>query len=53
MKSVDVLHEDFFLMEFSEVYLSMLNMEVIAFLVMEVDNWEKLNEINATMTVLF
>lgn len=40
-------------MEFGEVYFSMLNMEVIAFLVMEVDNWEKLNEINATMTVLF
>lgn len=43
----------FFLMKFGEVYFSMLNMKVIAFLVMEVENWEKLNEINATMTVLF
>lgn len=43
----------FFLMQFGEVYFSMLNMKVIAILVMEVENWEKLNEINATMTVLF
>lgn len=40
-------------MELGEVHFSMLNMKVIAFLVMEVENWEKLNEINATMTVLF
>lgn len=38
LKSADVLYENFFLMEFGEVYFSMLNMEVIAFLVMEVDN---------------